>query len=174
MAGDTRFFSITANCYAFAVKRQTTKYGIKTATPNGVNVADGQTTEQYYEALKNGVLADGGQKVKFLSQFSVQAVTSADIPTARTDWYLIAMLVNKFGFHFLRRQRKKAIGTPFWKWKEGNTGLEERDAYEMSSKKYIRVTDERFPELVKGTLVGLRGSYDKLFFFEVDQSGFNI
>jgi len=174
MAGDTRFFSTTANCYAFAVKRKTTRYGIQTATPNGVNVAEGQTTEQYYEALKNGVLADGGQKVKFLRQFSVQAVTSADIPTARTDWYLIAMLVNKFGFHFLRRQRKKAIGTPFWKWKEGNTGSEERDAYEMSSKKYIRVTDERFPELVKGTLVGLRGSYDKLFFFEVDQSGFDI
>jgi hypothetical protein len=173
-AKDERFFSKTANCYGFAVKRKTTSYGDGTAVPGGVRT--GEKAGAYIAALKEGILKDGGSKIAFRGQFAAKGLAASNIPSAGANRYLIALLTKGGdGFHFLRRQQKKAIGEPFWKWKEGNEGLEERNAVELPKGNHVRVTDARFPALVDSTLWGLRSSpYDQVLFFEVDVSGFDI
>lgn len=168
---DARFFSDIANCYAFAVKCSSPE-GVGQARPGGAKTAGDLQT--YAEALKDGVLSDGGNKVKFIGSYSIQNVPN--IPEASADWYLIAMLVNKNGFHFVRRQRKKFSGQPFWKWKEGNKGMEERNAFDVAAKSYIRITDAQLPSLLKGGYVtDVAGwKFDTLYFFEVHKDGFTV
>ncbi|MDQ8021126.1 MAG: hypothetical protein REI94_04760 [Moraxellaceae bacterium] len=175
MKQDLRAFSSTANCYAFAVKC-VNPVGGGTARPGGAT-SNGDVAA-YCAALIRGVQADGGNKVRFIAEYAAQGLLATDVPAARNDWYLIAMLVKAEGFHFVRRQRKSAFGEPFWKWKEGNGGLEERSAYELSSNDNIRITDARLPDLVKGgTLVTAHPSYvgwQRIAFFEVHKDGFTV
>ncbi|HEX5127440.1 MAG TPA: hypothetical protein VFW00_11920, partial [Rhodocyclaceae bacterium] len=107
----------------------------------------------------------------------VGGLTTNDIPAAQANWYLIAMLVKADGYHFVRRQRKSAFGEPFWKWKQGNGGEEERNAYDPGTNSWVDVTNARFPELVKGQLRADMPGYAgwvRLAFFEVHNDGFVV
>ncbi|HEX5126577.1 MAG TPA: hypothetical protein VFW00_07540, partial [Rhodocyclaceae bacterium] len=68
MPQNKRTFSDRANCYAFAVK---CKYpgGKGTAKPGGATSTGDVNT--YFNALKQGVLTDGGNKVRFFSDHLV-------------------------------------------------------------------------------------------------------
>ncbi|MCB1957537.1 MAG: hypothetical protein KDG55_17790 [Rhodocyclaceae bacterium] len=171
---DTEFFSSTANCYGYAAKCAAPG-GSGTACPAGEK--PGSDAADYARRLRDGVLADGGAKVKLLLETTAQTVTAGTIPTPRADWYLIALLVKAEGFHFVRRQLSHFGGEPFWKWKQGNGGVVERNAYDGGAKKWIRVTNAEFPRLVRGDLMtdmpGYRG-WNQLYFFEVAKSGFDV
>lgn len=175
---DQEVFSALANCYGYAVKCKTpiNSHNGGQAVPAGEKYSG--NLDNYCQRLKQGILSDGGNKVSFLSEASVNTLQTANIPTPRSGWYLIALLVKKDGFHFVRRQLKHLGGEPFWKWKQGNPGKVERNAYDFgTAKAWVRVTNANFPELIKGSLLtdvpGYKG-WDKVYFFEVDKSGFNV
>src|SRR5262249_34287543 len=104
------FFSNFANCYAFAAKcaNPTNASAQRHARPGGR--ASTGVLNADAPAFANGVIADGGNRVNALGHFSVNAFVVANIPQSRAEWYLIAMLVNKDGFHFVRRQRRRLSG----------------------------------------------------------------
>ena len=174
---DKEFFSNVANCYAFAAKCATPTNGSagKQARPGGHSSTGNAGTDAV--AFAAGVVTDGGARVNQLGSFSVNAFVVGNIPQARADWYLIAMLVKSDGFHFVRRQRKSACGTPFWKWKQGNPGLVERNAFDPNTNDWIRVTDAQFARLVKnqlGTDGPGYGGWELIYFFEVQKAGFTV
>lgn len=172
---DTQFFSNTANCYGYAVKCAAPGGSGGQAVPGGEK--PGSDVSDYGRRLRDGVLSDGGAKVNLLGESTVQTITAATIPVPRADWYLIALLVKADGFHFVRRQLKKFSGSPHWKWKQGNGGVVETNAYDTAAKDWIRVTNDRFPDLVNGTLrtdmPGYNG-WGKIYFFEVHKDGFDV
>ncbi len=174
---DKEFFSNLANCYAFATKCTTPTNALATrqARPGGHDSTGVTATDA--ANFVAGVLADGGAQVNALGNFSVNAFVVGNIPQARADWYLIVMLVKSSGFHFVRRQRKSAFGSPYWKWKQGNPGLVERNAFDATANDWIRVTDAEFARLVKGQLVtdgpGY-GGWELIYFFEVQKAGFTV
>lgn len=174
---DTEFFSKVANCYAYAVKCAepvNAKTGL--ARP-GLHKYSGDADREH-QNFTAGVLADGGPKVNALGgRISVPAFVPANVPQPRADWYLIGLLVKANGFHFMRRQRKSAFGTPFWKWKQGNGGLVERNAYDPVAGDYVRITDALLGPLIQGTYRTEMPGYKDwvwLQFFEVQKSGFTV
>jgi len=175
---DKQYFSDIANCYGYAVKCASPVNALEggQAKPGGVTPLDSKL--RYYNTLKDGVIRDGGSKVKFLSDYDVSSLSAANVPSVNSsEYYLIAMLVKADGFHFVRRQRKRAMGTPFWKWKQGNGGKVERNAYDLNGKSWVRVTDTRFPDLVKGALLTDAPGYDgwdRIYFFQVKTEGFKV
>ncbi|OUS30866.1 hypothetical protein A9Q99_04985 [Gammaproteobacteria bacterium 45_16_T64] len=176
---DEQDFSQTANCYGYAAKCAVpNNSSAGTAKPGGVTF--GGDLGGYCTALKAGVIADGAGKATYLSDYAVNTITAANIPSASSaNKYLIAMLVQKSGFHFVRRQRKHDMpGDPFWKWKQGNGGKVERNAYNLAATTFERITDAKFPDLIRGKLIladspGYNG-WERVFFFEVDQEGFKV
>ena len=173
---ETQLFSNEANCYAYAVKcKQPINCAKGQARPGGA--VPGADAGKFLEALQAGVLADGGAKVAQLAEFSVNALTTTQIPAPRAGWYLIAMLTNAVGFHFVRRQLKHLGGEPHWKWKQGNKGMVELNAYDHKAKDWVRVTNANFPSLVKGGM-GTDGpgyaGWVTVTFFEVHKDGFTV
>ncbi len=103
-------WDLNSNCYGYAVKIK----GCGLARPGGVTRLAHETDAQYAERLKQGVLADGGDRV------SENAVMWPAIPNnASGNRSLVVMIVGKNGFHFLRRERTRIKGPKRWKWKQG-------------------------------------------------------
>lgn len=170
----TEFFSNAANCYAHAVKRTqpTNGGGLRQAIPGGELPGD-----NYYTRLSDAVGTDGGASVKSLGRFAVASLTTAQIPVPSANHYLIGMLVKEVGFHFIRREIKHFAGRRSWKWKQGNLGVVELNAYSAKSKSYVRVTNLNLPDLIKGNLrtdpPGYVG-WEWIYFFEVASGGFDV
>ncbi|MCB1917043.1 MAG: hypothetical protein KDG52_15170 [Rhodocyclaceae bacterium] len=178
MAGkDTEFFSNRANCYGYAAKCADPLNG-----EGGGQARPGGATPQsnaaaYLAALQQGVLADAGTRARQIGQFSVAALSSDQIPVPAAGWYLVAMLTHDTGFHFVRRQLSRFAGDPFWKWKQGNPGMVERNAFEPDAKRYVRVTNANFPKLIRGGMVTEAPGYtgwQTVTFFEVHPAGFTV
>jgi hypothetical protein len=178
MPQDIRVFSDHANCYAYAMKCQDpiNHHIGGMAKPNG-EVYTGDL-DNYCNRLQAGVLADGGANVNLLrGPLDVVGFISGNIPAPRADWYLVAMLVNNVGFHFVRRQRRRFLRAPFWKWKQGNGGVIERNARLKNRDQWVRITNARFPDLITGQLITNGPGYAgwlKLYFFEVHYDGFQV
>ena len=100
-----------SNCYGYAVKVK----GCGSACPGGVNKQPSESTANYAERLRQGVLADGGDRVS-----ENTSVNWPFIPVnASGNCSLVVMLVGDAGFHFLRRERTRIKGPKRWKWKQG-------------------------------------------------------
>jgi hypothetical protein len=171
MAGPKReTFSQRANCYAYAVK-VANPTGVGTPIPGGVTVEAGDTWQDYGNNLIVGVLTDGGNKVNRLPG------GPTPVPRASEDHYLIALLASDTGFHFLRRERKKFLGSPRWKWKNGCLDTEVwLNAYDNNAGTWKTITDASFGQFV-GNLGGFTcgGGYGNMHFvcfFEVQRDGF--
>lgn len=178
MAGkDTEFFSNSANCYGYAAKcaQPTNHLGGGQARPGGATPQ--ANTAAYLTALQQGVLADAGTRARQLGQFSVASLSSGQIPVPTAGWYLVAMLNHATGFHFVRRQASRLAGEPFWKWKQGNPGLVERNAFDPDANKYVRVTNANFPKLIRNGMVTEAPGYNgwqTITFFECHPAGFTV
>ena len=114
---DQQVFSTNANCYGYAVKcKNPTNVPPGMAIPGLVTRTSTMSDAQYWQALENGVLADGGNNVAKLTR------TLSNVRAARTNYYLIAMLVLGAGFHFLRLQRSSPSGHPSGNGSTGTKG----------------------------------------------------
>jgi hypothetical protein len=97
-----------ANCYAYAANCSTPARATGGAVPGG---ATGQPAlpggPNYDQALIAGAVADG-----FVQLAGVPAVP----PAPAANHYLVALIANAAGFHWLRRDSV----TGRWSWKDGN------------------------------------------------------
>lgn len=175
------------NCYVYAAKCWQNKVGQIKVAPDAVPQQGAVGAKE--EKLKDGVIADANadnnKTVMHLGTFTTP-FNDLVVPDALANEYLICMLTNKNGFHFMRRQKKKKFGTPCWKWKSGNGGKVERNAFTPSGnsvsvtnanlKQFIlSTTDDTIAKdklLVKGT--PLLGNVQRIDFFSVPQDGFKV
>lgn len=157
-----------ANCYAFACNCANPAVGNppRQARPgviSGVPPADNSNVIQ----LTAGILADGGVHVQAL------AGNPLLIPNPPANSYLIAMLTNAGGFHFIRRDEH----TKRWSWKDANHGTVKLNIMHFPNNQFVYVNDGNLNDI----LVANRGNYVWAYntmvfrsFFAVTNNGFPV
>jgi hypothetical protein len=137
-----------ANCYAYACNCKTPKIGIfGAALPGGyagdaVTKKQNQTSDEYYARLVFGIRQDAHKNGVKHVQVSR---TVTQLPFEGSG-YIIAMLVQPTGFHFLRRDRFKKT----WTEKNGNEGEVEGKIYNNYSETSVEMTDAVVIETLRG------------------------
>jgi hypothetical protein len=156
-----------SNCYGYAVKIK----GCGLARPGSVTKIDGETTAQYAERLKQGVLNDGGDRV------SENAVKWPSVPAnAKGHRSLVVMIVGDTGFHFLRRERTRAKGLKRWKWKQGCQDNEVVTEVWHGGQK-TEITNNNLAQFINNPASftpsnGMPNPKVAVYFFDVDSWGF--
>ena len=157
-----------ANCYAYACGCANPAVGAppRTARPGvagGAAVVNNGNVGQ----LNAGVLADGGLLVQQL------AGNPAALPLVPANSYLVAMLTNAGGFHFMRRDET----TRRWSWKDANHGSVKLNVLHFPSDHYVYINDANLNDI----LVANRGNYVWAYnqmtfqgFFAVANAGFAV
>ncbi|MFL6632563.1 MAG: hypothetical protein ACJ8HJ_09660 [Massilia sp.] len=157
-----------ANCYAFACNSAAPAVGHppRTARPG---VAGGQPVQNNGNVVQlvAGVLADGGHLVQRLGG------DPSALPIVPANSYLVAMLTNAGGFHFMKRDEL----TRRWSWKDANHGSVKLNVMHFPTDHYVYVNDANLNDI----LVTHRGNYVWAYnqmtfqtFFAVVNGGFPV
>lgn len=135
--------SVTANCYAYACKCDNPNVGNppRQAKP-GVHGGAATVNNGDVGQLTAGITADGGVGL---------AGDPLNIPNPPAHHYLIAMLTNAHGFHFLCRDEF----TKRWSWKDANLGTIKFNVLHLPSDHYRYVNDT----ILNDILVANRNDY---------------
>lgn len=123
-----------ANCYAYAMNchepnsgqnggAKPGAYHRQAAQPLGKDRA-----LEYREALIKGAVLDGAKPID----------GTVDAPPGPEEGsYLIALISNDTGFHWLRRDETTGI----WSWKDGNGDTVKHNIYEMGQGSFVPIQD---------------------------------
>lgn len=158
-----------ANCYAYACSCPNPQVGgvaARTSVPGtvgGAIVANNGNAGQ----LIAGMLADGGVLVQQLGG------NPAALPVVPANSYLVAMLTNAGGFHFLRRDEL----TRRWSWKDGNHGSVKLNTLHHPTNHYVYINDGNLNDILVANRGHYMWGYDRMTFdcfFAVSNNGFLV
>lgn len=155
-----------ANCYAYAVSCLTPQNGIGGAVPGAAsgaaaqNSANGNYRQELAEAAaRDGlILADG---------------VPDDPPTDIRNHYLVALIANDMGFHWLRRDPT----TLRWSWKDGNAGPVQLNVFSVARSRYVHIENRDLNDLLgnpMGFAPWVYGSMRFVAFFHVPMDGLSV
>lgn len=156
-----------SNCYGYAVKIK----GCGLARPGGVTKQVAETSAEYAERLKEGVLNDGGDRV------SENKGKWPLVPeNAKANCSLVVMLVGNNGFHFLRRERTRIKGPKRWKWKQGCQDNEVVTKV-FYNNNWIEITNKNLAQFINNPSAytpsnGMPNPMMAVYFFDVTSWGF--
>lgn len=163
-----------ANCYAYAMDCMEPDDGQKGGAKPGAFHDDPaqpfgeKRIREYSEALIKGAVLDGATPV----EGSINAP-----PAPEEGSYLIALICNGTGFHWMRRDET----TRTWSWKDGNGDTVKHNIYEMGEGSFVPIqdgTEHTLATLLNGkekTYVGWRyGHMRFVSFFRVPNDGCKV
>lgn len=123
-----------ANCYAYAMNCSEPlngdRGGAKPGCSQGLVVYPTPDPKAYQKALIEGAQLDGAIYIENCPLISP--------PEPKPGYYLVALLCNASGFHWLRRNEE----TLAWSWKDGNGGTVKETIYEAKQMTYVSITDK--------------------------------
>jgi hypothetical protein len=136
-----------ANCYAYAANCSKPARGDQGgAVPGGAKGKPALTgladLKDYERALIAGAAADG---------FVQREGAPAAPPAPNANHYLVALIANKLGFHWLRRDSV----TDRWSWKDGNGQTVKYNIFDVRQKRFVYISNTNLDDL----LTVNRGSY---------------
>ncbi len=128
-------WSHDSNCYGYACKCQ--HAGVGTAVPGAAagNPALPNAGANYHQALIAGAIADGAAQV---------AGTTAAPPADTPGHYVVALLANNIGFHWMRRDGHLNR----WSWKDGNGGTIKYNLLHTNLNRYVYIKNESLVDLL--------------------------
>lgn len=132
-------WGVNANCYAYACNDPNPDVGIPPMQAGpGINSGCPPSCDAEVAGLIAGIIADSGGRASLLGG------DPSNIPTPPENTYLVALLTNSVGFHFMKRDEV----TQRWSWKDANHGTVKLNVMHIPTRQYVYVNNSNLNDML--------------------------